>query len=194
MLLPEGLKPKLRKVYGKLCTSATEALQTIESIPNHGRIITIGDVISYNVISSGATPDIIVYDGMEGREKTKNWMKNFLDAYMAEEKSVKNPAGHITSELWQTVFEVLRSEGKSKLYVKGEEDLAVIPFAILCPPRDCILYGIPGEGIDLVVVDKKVKGEFKKILKQFKNDIEDEKKRTKRLKDEKIREMFKGKK
>ncbi len=193
MVLPENLKSKLRKVYGKLCTSAAEALKIIDSVPNRGKIITVGDVVSYNMISAGANPDIIVYDGMEGREKAKSWMKSFLESYIGEEKSVKNPAGHITGYLWQATFEALRSEGKVKIFVNGEEDLAVLPFVILCSVGDCILYGMPGQGIDIIVVDERIKNTFKKILKEFKEDKENDKKRIKRLKDERIREMFHSK-
>ena len=191
--MPEELKPKLRKVYGKLCSSTAEATQVLTAIPNRGKIITVGDIVSYNIISAGINPDIIVYDGKEARQSVKSWMKNFLDAYIAESKTVENPAGHITGELWQAAFEALRAEGKRKIFVRGEEDLAVIPFIILGSVGDCIMYGMPakyGGGIDLIVVDNEVKDEFKKILKQLKEDKESEKKRIKRLKEEKIKEMF----
>lgn len=193
MIVPEELKAKLRRVYGKLCSSATEAVKAISSFPSHGKVITIGDVVSYNVISTGFEPEIVVYDGLEGREKAKSWMKNFLDAYVGEQKIVKNPPGHITGELWQATFEALRYEGKCKIFVQGEEDLAVIPFVILGSVGDCVMYGVPGEGIDLIVIDDGTKDLFKKLIKDFNYDKESEGKRLKRLKEEKLKEMLKSK-
>ena len=194
LVVPEQLKPEFRKVYGRLCNSPSEAAQAVVSTPSHGKVITVGDVVSYNIISAGVNPDIVVYDGMVMREKAKSWMKAFLDAYIADQKTAANPAGHITGEIWQAVFEALRAKGKCKIFVKGEEDLAVLPFVILATPGTCILYGMPNRGIDLIVVDENIKNAFKRLLKLLREDEGDESKRLKRLKEEKIREMFHNKK
>jgi uncharacterized protein (UPF0218 family) len=192
MIVPEEVKPRLRATFGKLCSSPSDVARFLSSVPGKGKVITIGDAVSYNIISAGINPDIIVYDGLEGREKVKSWMKNFVEAYIADQKSVKNPAGHITAELWQVAFEALRSKGKTKIFVQGEEDLAFIPFVILCSVGDCILYGVPRMGIDVVVVEENVKNTFRRLLKEFQEDEEAERKKAKNLKEERIKEMFRG--
>jgi len=195
--VPEVLKPRLRQVYGRLCSSLQEACSYLSSVPSTGKLVTVGDIVSYNAISAGLNPDIIVYDGLAERQKVKDWMKNFLDAYMADERMVRNPAGHITGELWQAAFESLRSSGKSRIVVNGEEDMAVVPFVILGSTGDCILYGMPGQGVDVIVVEDMVKKQFERMLEQMKGGAEekeskeDEARRAKKQREERIKEMFK---
>jgi len=66
------------------------------------------------------------------------------------------PAGYIIEDLTEKVFEAVNSalEGSNvRIYVKGEEDLAVMPLVALLPNGSVILYGQPNEGVVRVDVN-----------------------------------------
>jgi uncharacterized protein (UPF0218 family) len=53
------------------------------------------------------------------------------------------------------------------IFVDGEEDLAVIPLVLAAPSGAAVLYGQPGEGVVLRIVDASAKREAETILKAF---------------------------
>ncbi len=81
----------------------------------------------------------------------------------------ENPPGTITDELWKTIekaFELMDSKHNVLITVKGEEDLAVIPCALMAPSGSIILYGQPGEGVVLCEVDK-IKETAERLMKML---------------------------
>jgi len=53
------------------------------------------------------------------------------------------------------------------IFVEGEEDLAVIPLVFAAPPGVAVLYGQPGEGVVLRIVDEAAKQEAAAMLERF---------------------------
>jgi hypothetical protein len=51
-------------------------------------------------------------------------------------------------------FQLIKAGYRVLILVKGEEDLAVIPAAILAPPGSLVFYGQPGEGVVICEVDR----------------------------------------
>ena len=162
--MPEKLKGKLRKPFGRVYTS----LDAVRELIKGRRIIAVGDVISYMLISAGIIPDIIVFDKKERRRKIMSEIEELLEGLDVPKLSVKNPRGNITPELWNTVKEALKFEKSVKIFVSGEEDLAVIPFIIECDEGTLILYGLVDEGFVLVEVNKDIKKKCKELLSEFK--------------------------
>ncbi len=172
LIVPESLKEKFRKPYGKVFSSIDEI-----NIPSASRLITVGDGVSYNAIKGGLNPDIIVFDFKNMRlsvdEKTKTLFKKFKGKKLV----ANNPPSNITDDLWGVVKKSLKEKSKVKIFVRGEEDLAVFPFILESSINTVILYGLKDRGV-MVKVSKNIKNECKKLLKYMKGLIAQVPKRT----------------
>jgi uncharacterized protein (UPF0218 family) len=160
LIIPDELKEKLREPFGKVYSSIEEI-----QLPKGTRLITVGDRASYSAITSGIFPDIIVYDGKEKRNFDDSSVKETLDGFSAEKFVVHNPPGQITEDLWNCVKKYSK-KSKIKIFVIGEDDLAVIPFIMESSENTVILYGNFKGGIVLVKVNENIK----KIIKDFIDD------------------------
>lgn len=145
LVLDEKEKENLKKPLGTLYKEVKEAKEL------KGRIISVGDAVSYELIKAGIYPDIAIVDGKIGREKTELEIKGY------ESVKTENPAGRVTKELWDTVKKAIHKNAPLKIEVKGEEDLAVIPAVMNAPEGTKIVYGQPGEGIVVVEVNEQSK-------------------------------------
>jgi len=161
LILPEELKEKLRKPYGKIFSS-------FEKIKFSGKLITVGDAVSYGAIKSKINPDIIVFDLIEKRKPVSEDIRKTLGGFKGKDFFVSNPPSNVTGELWDIVKKSLEVKDKVKIVVKGEEDLAVLPFILESPLDTVILYGLREVGIIRVKVDKKLKDKCRRLVKEMK--------------------------
>jgi uncharacterized protein (UPF0218 family) len=53
------------------------------------------------------------------------------------------------------------------IQVDGEEDLAVLPLALVAPHGSLILYGQPGEGVVLLIISGSVQEQAQAFLDRF---------------------------
>jgi GTP-dependent dephospho-CoA kinase len=161
LTVPEDLKEKLRKPYGKI-------FHSFEKIKIFGKLITVGDAVSYGAIKNGLSPDIIVFDFLEKRRPVSENIRQTLGEFKGKDIFVRNPHGNITSELYDAVRKSLETEGKVKILVSGEEDLAVLPFILESRTNTVILYGLRDRGMVRVKVNKKLKDECRKLVDSMK--------------------------
>lgn len=164
LILPEELKEKLRKPYGKV-------IDSFDKIKFSGKLITVGDAVSYGAIKAKLNPDIIVFDLIEKRKPVSEDIRKTLGQFKGKDFFVVNPPGNITSELWDVVKKSLEIKDKVKIVVKGEEDLAVLPFILESPLDTTILYGLRDKGMVRVKVDKKLKDKCKRLIKEMKGSV-----------------------
>lgn len=123
----------------------------------HGEfLISIGDVVTKNLLKNDLRPDVVVIDGKSRRTK-----KEEFEVKGYEEIRVSNPAGFITDELWDALKGMRSGQ---KIFIEGEEDLASLPAILFAPEGALILYGIPGEGIEVIEANKKNKKRVKKDI------------------------------
>jgi len=54
--------------------------------------------------------------------------------------------------------------------VEGEEDLAVIPLALLVAPGSIVIYGQPGEGVVIRRIDEGAREDARRLLSFFVSD------------------------
>jgi uncharacterized protein (UPF0218 family) len=155
-ILPEELKEKLRKVWGiAIFGKKKEVKEKFEKLLKKGnfkKIITVGDYCSINLPS-----DIKIFDGKVKRRKIKKILNYSLKC--------KNPKGTIQKEVWQIIKRAIK-ENKN-VFIKGEEDLLVIPAVLLAPKNSLVVYGLPKKGICAIKVNKKMKKKIKNLLKLF---------------------------
>jgi len=157
-ILPEKLKPKLRKIWGKtFFGKKKEVLKKFEKFlkkKKFKKVITVGDFCSREIPSQ-----VKIFDGKIRRRK----VKEILDFSF----KVKNPAGTIQKEVFETLKKAIK-ENKN-VFVEGEDDLLVIPCVLLAPKNSLVVYGFPKKGICAIEVNQKNKEKIKNLLKKFKS-------------------------
>ncbi len=141
--LPGRHRDRFRKPFGRLFPDIESALEFAGEAP----VFAVGDVVTYNLVRIGRIPEIAVIDGITMREPCSR-----TPDLSSARFEVENPAGMITDELVEVLSLALK-ERPSLVFVKGEEDLAVIPLARMAPEGSAILYGQPGEGVVVRIVD-----------------------------------------
>ncbi|NLA39508.1 MAG: DUF359 domain-containing protein [Methanomicrobiales archaeon] len=155
--LPETHRDLLKLPFGTLYREISELLPWIEGRP----IYAVGDVVTHNLVRAGIIPDIAIIDGYTMRTPC-----NRSPLLQARRITAKNPPGTITDELVVAIGDAI-GDPPGVILVDGEEDLAVIPLVIAAPPGSAVLYGQPGEGVVLRIVDASAKREAKAILEAF---------------------------
>jgi len=155
--LPEAHRDLFKSPFGTLYGCIGELLPRLE-----GRAVyAVGDVVTHNLVDSGLVPDIAIIDGYTMRSPCTR-----SPLLQARRLTAKNPPGTITDELTEAIDDLLRNP-PGVIFVDGEEDLAVIPLVLAAPNGAAILYGQPGEGVVLRIVDDAAKREAASMLDVF---------------------------
>ncbi len=155
--LPEVHRDLLKIPFGTLYRDIGELLPCIE-----GRAVyAVGDVVTHNLLGAGVVPDIAIIDGYTMRTPC-----TCSPLLQARRVTARNPPGTITDELVAAIDDVVR-DPPGVIFVDGEEDLAVIPLVIAAPAGSAVLYGQPGEGVVLKIVDASAKRDAEAILDVF---------------------------
>ena len=155
--LPEAYRGLFKRPFGTLYGSIAELLPRLEGRP----VYAVGDVVTHNLLAAGVVPEIAIIDGYTMRTPC-----NRSPLLRARWLTVKNPPGTITAELEDAIEEVV-GDPPAVIFVDGEEDLAVIPLVIAAPDGAAVLYGQPGEGVVLRLVDTAAKQEAASMLSVF---------------------------
>ncbi len=106
-------------------------------------LITVGDVVTATALKYKMVPKLSIVDYKTKREEILPQLPNKWERSMR----IKNPAGSITVELWNSIETALKSKGNTLIEVEGEEDLASIPSILLAPDGAIVIYGVPDKGI-----------------------------------------------
>ena len=155
--LPDGCRKYFRDPFGPLFPD----IATAESVFAGRMIIAVGDVVTHNLMDAGILPDLSVIDGSTMREPCDR-----VVALPVPEVTVSNPAGMITGALIRAI-EGAMNAGPCLIRVDGEEDLAVIPAVRAAPDGACVLYGQPGEGVVVIIVDKGARDKAEMLFRLF---------------------------
>jgi len=122
-------------------------------------IISVGDVVSQNMLKQGIHPHVIIVDNKVMREKSKP-IKTTINKKM----NVKNPAGTLTPETWLVIEHALNQKQPTQVLVEGEEDLLTLVAVLEAPENSLVVYGQPHEGIVTVKADEKTKKRVQQIV------------------------------
>ncbi|NLZ30544.1 MAG: DUF359 domain-containing protein [Methanomicrobiales archaeon] len=155
--LPEAHRDLLKRPFGTLYRNIDELLPCLE----RRAIYAVGDVVTHSLLDAGIIPDIAIIDGYTMRVPC-----NRSPLLRARRVTARNPPGTITDELVGVIDDVVR-DPPGVIFVDGEEDLAVIPLVLAAPAGAAVLYGQPGEGVVLRIVDALAKQEAEAILRVF---------------------------
>jgi uncharacterized protein (UPF0218 family) len=160
--LPERLRSELGMPFGKLIRGE----DVLANLSDCQMIIAVGDVISTTLINEGVIPHLTVYDRRNER-KELDAAEHPVDNLSVPEILVENPPGLITPQLVRAMKEGLDQEGKVKVRVQGEEDLAALVCAAMAPAGSCLLYGLPGKGVVLVRTDEEVNKAAQELIRSM---------------------------
>jgi len=160
VLTPE-LRAELKRPLGRLIRGRPdEVFEKVSKALGGRKLITVGDVVTYNAIRHGLRPWAAIVDGramrkpFKGPPSSPGWKRIFR---------LVNQPGTISGDAWGVVGEAIRT-GHSLVLVEGEEDLLAI-VAVLCAPEgSVVLYGQPGEGAVLIEVNRAVKKAFRELV------------------------------
>jgi hypothetical protein len=154
--LPKRLRPELKKIWGTAILGKNnevfEKCQKFIKEKGFKKVITVGDYCSLSLPS-----DIKIFDGKIKKKQIENTLPFSLEC--------SNPAGVINKDVWPIINQGIKEE--KNLFVKGEEDLLVIPAVLLSEKGTAIIYGLPGKGIGIIESSEEIKKNLKKLLEKF---------------------------
>ena len=170
--LPESMRGDLKEPLGAVAADVDE--ERIE-----GRVVAVGDMVTYYLLEDGVVPDVAVVDGRTEREEVDEEVVESWSA-LPLFRRVENEPGTVSRALVGALREALgggsggeKNDGGGVLIeVDGEEDLAVLPAIVLSREGDTVLYGQPGEGMVYVGVDSDKRGQALDLLRRMDGDDE----------------------
>lgn len=166
LTMPSTLRDSLKQPLGNLITD----LSTLPSyIDKSSQIISIGDVVSLDLIKSEFTPTLAIIDFQTKRRPIE---PSIINTYFKSPKyQITNSAGAINPRFGDLLMQIL-SEATTPndmriLKVDGEEDLLALPTLLLSPLGTSVVYGLPGVGMCIVQVNSDIKNLAKNYLTEF---------------------------
>lgn len=148
---------------GKLFQDSQDAFDYLDSI-DYEKIITVGDVVSSDFLRNDFEPDMIIVDYSTKRSPADKEDIETIKNYSVPEINVRNPAGHITEDLWESIE---TAQTPVKIVVEGEEDMATLPATLTSPDGSVVVYGQPDQGLVLIIVTEEKKEKFGEFLDVF---------------------------
>lgn len=158
-ILPEAMREHLHMPFGEIVDDKTLVLE----IKGCCKIITVGDIVTLTLLNKGIKPDLLVFDLKTKREEV-TVLEDLIEALDGDEVKVKNPPGHITSELIRKIREAMLGKKRTKIFVDGEEDLAALVCAAYAPEGACLLYGLPDKGMVLVKISDQISRKARALI------------------------------
>lgn len=166
--LPEELRSELKPPLGTLFRGrGQECIGPMQDLLRPApKVIAVGDVTTFCLLSSsGRKPDICIVDHKTKRMPVPDHVQQGIgdrDEYDTIE--VYNPPATLTQELVDVIRERLAGNGRVKIVVDGEEDLATLPAIVYAPLGSTVVYGQPNEGSVAVVVTPERKEYARSIM------------------------------
>jgi uncharacterized protein (UPF0218 family) len=155
--LPDDKRHFFKEPFGKLYPDIAALIPKI----SNSTVYSVGDIVTHNLHKKGIPPSISIIDGHTMRSPcTKN------APCTGRILKVENPAGTITDELVACIKNAI-AYPPATIFIKGEEDLAVIPLVIAAPKGVVILYGQPNMGVVARTVDTQSKNKARELLSHF---------------------------
>jgi len=164
LILPHELRSEVSKTpSGKLLQEGDDVLVFIKDTRF---VISVGDIISENLIKLGRQADISIIDGKTRRGKLD---KNFPTVVT---DTLDNESGTINSNTVSKLISKISSGEKMVMKILGEEDLLALPATLLAPLGTVVLYGMPEKGAVAVIVTEEKKKEVENVLRRFNRKVE----------------------
>ncbi len=161
-----ALKRKLKKPMGELF--GPRRYGNLPARLFERLVCAVGDATIARLESLQVPIDVAVYDLRCRRKPLERKRQAFLEKRPGVKIVAVNPAGTITRSLENAVLLALSARTPAKIFVVGEEDLAVIPL-LRAMDHGRICYGQPGKGVVVVDVNRQTKALAEEYYAAFKD-------------------------
>lgn len=167
--MPEVLRESLGRGFLGVRICGSEEYVTsklLDLLSSCSEAIAVGDFVCAKLVSSGYVPKVCVVDGVTRRVLAQS----VSDKYFSKVVRCVNPRSHVCIDAIEKILEVTRvlKPGENALVlVDGEEDLLALPAIARVSLGWCVIYGLPGCGVELVVVDQDIAETARRILSLF---------------------------
>jgi len=130
------------------------------------KLIAVGDRVSQNIAKRGIHLDVAVVDN-------KVMRKPIIPVKLSVGKTfiVNNPAGTLTDKAWQVIRDAIEYEGRTRVLVKGEEDLLTLIAVLSAPYDSMVVYGQPRKGIVVIDVTEATKRKIRDIVERMEDRL-----------------------
>lgn len=122
-------------------------------------IISVGDIVSRNMIEHGISPNVLVVDNKVMRKPIQPIKVDTDQTLYAN-----NPPGTITDEAWTAIRRAIEQKGRTKVVIDGEEDLLTVVTVLSAPEDSLVVYGQPHVGIVVVKVTEESRENMRRIV------------------------------
>ncbi|MFB6302177.1 MAG: GTP-dependent dephospho-CoA kinase family protein [Haloferacaceae archaeon] len=163
--LPDSLREAFKEPLGPVYTDV-DALLADAGEP----VVTVGDVVTYHLLSHGYEPAVAVVDARTERRPVRPEVRRV--AVADPDRTVQNEPGMLSRDLLVAIREAVDGDGPIVLRVEGEEDLAALPAILAAPEGASVVYGQPGEGMVLVTVDPAARERARSLLARMEGDAD----------------------
>jgi uncharacterized protein (UPF0218 family) len=162
-LLTDVLRKELKKPQGLLIEgSFKETVKRLKELIEKEQpslIISVGDMVSRNMIQGSIPPDVLIVDNKVMRKPVQPIeidTKHILYA--------NNPPGTITDEAWNAIRRAIEKKGQIEVVIDGEEDLLTIVAVLSLPENAIVVYGQPHVGIVVVKVTEETREKMRRFI------------------------------
>ena len=170
-LLTPTLRRELKSPLGLLIQgSFTETMKRLKELIDEEKpsmLISVGDVVSSNMMKNGIQPQVLIVDNKVMRKKIKP-----IQVEADHTLHLKNPPGMLTEEAWTVMREALGEKRRTRVLVDGEEDLLTLVAVLCAPENSLVVYGQPQKGIVAVRVTEKKKEYLHQIVEAMEQSYE----------------------
>ncbi len=164
LALPEEHRVAFKEPFGPVYEDPAAILAGTD-----GRIVTVGDVVTYHFERHGYRPEVAVVDGLTQRDAVTPEIRSTI-AERPNRVSIQNPAGTLTVDLVETLVEAMTATDPVTVDVDGEEDLATVPAVLAARPPTTVVYGQPDAGMVAIEVEPDRKAQFRELIDLLEGD------------------------
>ena len=167
LILPESLRPELRKPLGKVLSSVK-----FLNLKKSPMIISVGDIVTQKLLEVGIEPDLKIIDFRTRREKFSIFNSQFpINFQFSISKKYENRPGTVNIptalKLKKLIRQAVLKKQKLWLVIAGEEDLLTLPAILFAPLGTIVFYGQHDRGAVRVIADEKTKKKVSRLLARF---------------------------
>ena len=170
-LLTDELRKELKKPQGLLIAGPLEKtmkrLKELIAEEKPSAVVSVGDVVSRDLIEYGVSLNVLVVDNKVMRKKITP-----IQVKASQTLRLKSPAGTLTEEAWIVMREALGKKRQTRVLVDGEEDLLTLVAVLCAPENSLVIYGQPQKGIVAVRVTEQKKEHIRQIVEAMEHSYE----------------------
>ncbi len=136
-----------------------EKLKKLIAKEKPSTIISVGDIVSIQMIKHGIALNILIVDNKTMRKPIQP-----ITVDVDQTLYAKNPPGAITDEAWDAIKLAIEQKGRTKVIVDGEEDLLTVVTVLSAPEDALVIYGQPHKGVVVVKVTEETREKMQRIM------------------------------